>query len=66
VEFRFNAIEWGCLKPSERIVRCRKLAGEAQTLSDGARGHTKALFLELAMQWKILAEEVALESSRGS
>jgi hypothetical protein len=58
MEFRFNAEEWQALSPAERIRRCRVLASEAETLADHAAVHLKTIYLELAMQWKILAEEM--------
>jgi hypothetical protein len=59
VEFRFNAEEWETLSRAERMKRCRILAHEAETLAEHSAADMKASYLELAMQWKILAEEMA-------
>ena len=67
MEFRFNAEEWETLSPAERIRRCRILAHEAETLADHSAEHMKAIYLELAMQWKNLAEEMERhKEKRGS
>ena len=58
MEFRFNAEEWETLSPAECIKRCHILAHEAETLAEHSAPHMKASYLELAKQWKILAEEM--------
>jgi hypothetical protein len=68
MEFQFNAGEWQQLTPAERARRCRILAGEAETLASCATSHLKALYLGLAIQWKMLAEEMGqqpLDRGRG-
>ena len=62
MEFRFKADEWERLPPAERVRRCALLAGEAQTLANHTTAHMKALYLELALQWKMIAEEITLKS----
>jgi hypothetical protein len=57
MEFQFNASEWQRLTPTERARRCRILAAEAEALASCATSHLKALYLGLAIQWKMLAEE---------
>jgi hypothetical protein len=64
MEFRFNAEEWDKLTPQERIRRCRVLAREAETLANSSSSRMKALYLQLAIQWKLLAEEMGNELSR--
>jgi hypothetical protein len=66
VEFRFNADEWIQLTPSQRITRCQVLAIEAQRLHGVGSDRMKTLFLGLAIQWKLIAEEIALESTRAN
>jgi hypothetical protein len=58
MQFQFNAGEWQRLTPEGRARRCRILAAEAETLAGGATAHLKTLYLELALQWKMLAEEL--------
>ena len=58
MEFRFNAEEWEGLAPAERVKRCRILAHEAQKLAEHSESHMRALYLQLAMQWAMLAEEM--------
>ena len=61
MKFRFNAEEWELLVPAERARRCLILAAEAQTLTNHTTAaHLKALYLQLAMQWKLIAEEITL------
>ena len=61
VKFRFNAEEWEQLAPAERARRCRILAAEAETLARHATVPMKALYLQLAIQWKLIAAELVLE-----
>ena len=58
MDFRFNAEEWNTLSHAERIRRCRILAREAETLAQHSAPHMKEYYLELAAQWKRLAEDM--------
>ena len=58
MELRFNAEEWESLAPAERIRRCRILGREAETLAQHSTQQMKTNYLDLAMQWKMLAEEM--------
>ena len=66
MEFRFNADEWIKFTPSQRMARCRVLAIEAERLNGVGSARMKTLFLNLALQWKLIAEEIALESKRAN
>jgi len=66
VEFRFNADEWIQLTPPQRIKRCQVLATEAERLDAIGSDRMKTLFLNLAIQWKLIAEQIALESKRAN
>jgi len=66
VKFRFNADEWIRLTPSQRIARCQVLAIEAQRLHGFGSDRMKTLFLSLAIQLKLIAEEIALESKQAN
>jgi len=62
VEFRFNADEWEQLAPSERVRRCRTLAEQARQLSMRATPELKRAYLDLALQWSALADEMESET----
>jgi hypothetical protein len=64
MKFRFNADEWQRLTPAERVSRCRILAQEAETLAGSATTHLKTLYLELAIQLKMLAGEMVLQVAK--
>ena len=64
MKLRFNAAAWERLPLPERIMRCRLFALEAQTLGRGGSERMKTLYLGLAIQGKLLAEEMQLESKR--
>ena len=55
----FNADDWIGLTPVQRIARCQILATEAQRVGGFGTDRMKTLFLNLAFQWKLIAEEIA-------
>ena len=55
----FNADDWMALTPVQRIARCQHLATEAQRLGGVGTDRMKTLFLNLAFQWKLIAEEIS-------
>ena len=59
MEFRFNAEEWGQMTLSQRVRRCTILAEQAQRLADQSDEKFKPLYLDLAVQWLILANEIS-------
>jgi len=66
VEFRFNADEWEQLAPSERVRRCRTLAEQAHRLSKRATPELKRAYLDLALQWSALADQMEHGTDRKS
>ena len=62
MENQFKAEVWLKLPPAERTRRCRRLAWEAQELAEHSTSSMKALYLQLAIQWKLVGEGIVLES----
>ncbi len=58
MEYRFKADEWERLAPSERVLRCRMLATEAQRLGRAASPRMKSVYQDLSVQWTMLADEM--------
>jgi len=59
MDFHFTAEEWDALSPTERVHRCRLLAGEAQALADSASSpDLKKNYQRLADEWLQLAQEM--------
>jgi hypothetical protein len=59
---QFEAEEGLKLTPVERARRCRRLAWEAQQLAEHSTSSMKALYLQLAIQWKLVGEGIVLEA----
>jgi hypothetical protein len=58
VEFHFSAEEWSRLTPEKRLKYCTIMAEESQKLADSADEKFKPLYLDLAVQWLMLASEM--------
>ena len=58
MDFVFKADEWEQLTPLQRVVRCRNLAQEAHKIGNGARGRLKTMYLDLSIQWSMVADEI--------
>jgi len=58
MDFSFEADEWDALAPLQRVVRCRNLAQEAQKVGNASRGRLKTMYLDLSIQWSMLADEL--------
>ena len=64
MDFGFEAEEWSSLTPTERVRRCRLLAGEAQALADSASSpELKKRYQQIADQWAQLARDVEQHSN---
>jgi len=50
------------LSPPERVSLCRKMADEASALAKAASPNFRAAYTILAMEWLILADEIARET----
>jgi hypothetical protein len=61
VDIRFKAEEWQLLTRAERIRRCQSMAREAQELANKASDRLKPAYLELAVHWLTLAQEIEAE-----
>ena len=53
-----DAEEWQRLDASERVQRCRAFAEEARRRGSNAPPDLKRPYLELALQWSALADEI--------
>ena len=62
MEFSCNAREWERMTPAQRARRCRTLAGEAESLANCETAQLSALYTGLAIQWKLIAEEIERKS----
>ena len=58
MDYSFKADEWDRLTPLQRIVRCRDLAQEAQKVGNASRGRLKTMYLDLSIQWSMVADEI--------
>ena len=58
MDFVFKADEWEELTPIQRVVRCRNLAQEAHKIGNAARGRLKTMYLDLSIQWSMVADEI--------
>jgi len=58
MDYRFKADDWERLTPLERVVLCRNLAQEAQKVGNGSRGRLKTMYLDLSIQWSMVADEI--------
>ena len=47
------------LSPSERVNLCRKMANEATELAKRASPNFRAAYMILAVEWMMLADEIA-------
>ena len=54
----FSPEEFWAGTPEERIAKCRDMAAQAERLAAAARGETKNSYVELALQWHNLANEL--------
>ena len=59
MNFRFNAGEWGRLTRAERIGRCTAFAEEAQKLAETADEKLRPLYVDLTVQWPMLASALS-------
>jgi hypothetical protein len=64
MDSRFRADEWQLLTRAERIRRCQFMAQEAQELASQASDRLKPAYLELAVHWLTLAQEIEAEPER--
>ena len=58
MDTRFEAEEWQLLTRAERVRRCQLMADEAQELAQHASDRLKPAYLELAVHWLTLAQEI--------
>jgi len=58
MEYQFTAEEWARLTPDERVRRCRLLSAEAHRMSKPATGEVKRMYLNIALGWDALANEI--------
>jgi hypothetical protein len=59
VNFRFYAEEWGRLARAERIGCCTAFAEEAQKLAVTADEKLRPLYMDLTVQWLMLASALS-------
>jgi hypothetical protein len=46
------------LSPMQRVAKCREMAAEAERLAVGKTGEVRASYLDLAVRWVDLANEM--------
>ena len=54
--------DFKALTPSQRVSLCRKMADEASELAKRASPNFRLAYTILALQWMILADEIAREA----
>jgi len=57
-DLNFSPEEFQKLTVGERIALCRKLAERAQEHAERAHAPHRAQYLDIASQWRMLAEEM--------
>ena len=61
----FKAEEWLRLSPVDRVKECRRIAEETRELSKSASGKAKRHYIDLALSWDGLADEIEREMKTG-
>jgi hypothetical protein len=56
----FSPDEFWAATPKERIVKCREMAAQAERLAASASTEARKGYVELAAQWRALADEMEL------
>jgi len=56
----FSPDEFWAATPKERIVKCREMAAQAEWLAANAGSEARKGYLELAKQWRDLADEMEM------
>jgi hypothetical protein len=59
MEHNPSAAAFAGLNPSQRVSLCRKMADEASARAKAASPNFRAAYTILAMEWLLLADEIA-------
>ena len=59
MEYDLSGPAFAALSPPERVSLCRKMADEASALAKSASPNFRAAYTVLAIEWLILADEIA-------
>jgi hypothetical protein len=59
MEDELSGTAFAALSPSERVSLCRKMADQASTLAKSANPNFRAAYTILAIEWLMLADEIA-------
>jgi hypothetical protein len=62
MEYDLSGPAFAALSPPERVSLCRRMADEASALAKAASPNFRAAYTILAIEWLILADEIARET----
>ena len=62
MEYDLSGPAFAALSPPERVSLCRKMADQASALAKAASPNFRAAYTVLAIEWLILADEIARET----
>ena len=62
MEYDLSGPAFAALSPPERVSLCRRMADEASALAKAASPNFRAAYTVLAIEWLILADEIARET----
>jgi hypothetical protein len=62
MEHELSGTAFAALSPPERVSLCRKMADQASALAKAASPNFRAAYTILAIEWLMLADEIARET----
>lgn len=62
MEYDLSGPAFAALTPPERVSLCRRMADEASALAKVANPNFRAAYTILAIEWLILADEIARDT----
>ena len=62
MEHDLSGPAFAALSPPERVSLCRKMADQASSLAAAASPNFRAAYMIIAIEWLMLADEIARET----